>query len=78
MSSLDELGFSISLIKAVDLGMSNGIGMLELLDAPSKTNGWSSTFNSATWNRPKYSKVIRVKGSSLGPVNQPLGLTSRD
>jgi triose/dihydroxyacetone kinase / FAD-AMP lyase (cyclizing) len=46
MSTLNELGFSISLLKVVDLGLANGLDMLKLLDAPAETTAWPATMSS--------------------------------
>lgn len=49
MSSLNELGFSVSLMKDVNLQLRNGKQMLELLDAPVETKGWPAAINTGTW-----------------------------
>lgn len=50
MTSLNGLGFSISLLKVTDLGV--GKSLLELLDAPSEAAGWSAAISSKTWTSP--------------------------
>ncbi|KXS96550.1 hypothetical protein AC578_1963 [Pseudocercospora eumusae] len=50
MTSLNGLGFSISLLKVSDLGVKQSL--LELLDAPSEAAGWSAAVSSKTWNKP--------------------------
>ncbi|KAI4952492.1 hypothetical protein J4E91_002963 [Alternaria rosae] len=45
MTSLNGLGFSISLLRVADASM------LELLDAPAEASGWSAAINSSTWAR---------------------------
>lgn len=50
MTSLNGLGFSISLLRVVDTGVA-GASMLELLDAPSEASGWSAAISSSTWAR---------------------------
>jgi dihydroxyacetone kinase len=45
MTSLNGLGFSISLLRVADASM------LELLDAPAEANGWSAAISSSTWAR---------------------------
>ncbi|KAF1849293.1 dihydroxyacetone kinase [Cucurbitaria berberidis CBS 394.84] len=47
MTSLNGLGFSISLLRVADTGV--GSSMLELLDAPAEASGWSAAISSATW-----------------------------
>jgi len=49
MTSLNGLGFSISLLKVTDTGLGAGCSMLELLDAPSEASGWSAAVTSETW-----------------------------
>lgn len=50
MTSLNGLGFSISLLRVADTG-SAGASMLELLDAPAEASGWSAAISSSTWAR---------------------------
>ena len=47
MTSLNGLGFSVTLLKVVELGV--GLGMLELLDAPTEAVGWAANVTSKTW-----------------------------
>jgi triose/dihydroxyacetone kinase / FAD-AMP lyase (cyclizing) len=49
MTSLNGMGFSISLLKLQDTGLGHGKSMLELLDAPAEATGWSAAVNSNTW-----------------------------
>lgn len=49
MTSLNGLGFSISLLKVTDTGLSAGTSMLELLDAPAEASGWSAAISTDTW-----------------------------
>jgi len=49
MSSLNELGFSISLLRVQELELAGGQSMLNLLDAPSETTGWPSPISASTW-----------------------------
>ncbi|OGE53142.1 hypothetical protein PENARI_c008G07730 [Penicillium arizonense] len=49
LTSLNGLGFSISLMKLVDPGFGAGKSMLELLDAPAEAIGWSAPVNTSTW-----------------------------
>lgn len=51
MTSLNGLGFSISLLKLVDTGLGKGKGMLELLDAPAEAAGWSAAVRTETWEK---------------------------
>lgn len=47
MTSLNGLGFSISLLRVADTGSSTS--MLQLLDAPAEASGWSAAVTSSTW-----------------------------
>lgn len=49
MSSLNGLGFSISILKLVETGLQSQYSMLELLDAPASANGWSAAVQPNTW-----------------------------
>ncbi|KAM3422572.1 hypothetical protein BST61_g66 [Cercospora zeina] len=49
MTSLNGLGFSISLLRIPDAGV--GKSILELLDAPSEAAGWSAAVTSKTWTK---------------------------
>ena len=51
MTSLNGLGFSISLLKVADLQLSGGPSLLELLDAPAEASGWSAAISSGTWQK---------------------------
>lgn len=50
MTSLNGLGFSVSLLRVADTG-SAGVSLLDLLDAPAEANGWSAAITSSTWAR---------------------------
>ncbi|CAI6332694.1 unnamed protein product [Periconia digitata] len=49
MTSLNGLGFSISLLRVTDTGLGAGASMIELLDAPSEAAGWSAVVKTDTW-----------------------------
>jgi dihydroxyacetone kinase len=55
MTSLNGLGFSISLLRVTDTG-SAGASMLELLDAPAEATGWSAAISASTWARQRQAK----------------------
>ncbi|CAK1362423.1 Dihydroxyacetone kinase 1 [Cercospora beticola] len=69
MTSLNGLGFSISLLKTSDTGV--GKSILELLDAPSEAAGWSAAITSKTWtNRPTETRELaRDKTAENQPSN---------
>jgi len=57
MTSLNGLGFSITLLRLRDTGLEDGKSMLELLDAPAEAVGWSTPVRSDTWDRKARPKV---------------------
>ena len=61
MTSLNGLGFSITLLKLADTGLGPGKSMLELLDAPTEATGWSAAVRTETW------------GSEFGPARDTTG-----
>lgn len=71
MTSLNGLGFSISLLKVTDLRI--GKSVLELLDAPSEAAGWSAAISTNTWsNKPSQT---REEGAGKGVENKPCGIS---
>lgn len=49
LTSLNGLGFSISLLKLVDTGLGPGKSLIELLDAPAEAVGWAAPIQTSTW-----------------------------
>lgn len=49
MTSLNGLGFSISILKLADTGLGSEKSMLKLLDAPAEATGWSAAIKTETW-----------------------------
>ncbi|PGH34974.1 dihydroxyacetone kinase [[Emmonsia] crescens] len=49
LTSLNGMGFSISLLRLVDTGLGPGKSLLDLLDAPSEAVGWSAPVATSTW-----------------------------
>jgi triose/dihydroxyacetone kinase / FAD-AMP lyase (cyclizing) len=70
MTSLNGLGFSISLLKLQDTGV--GKSMLELLDAPAEAAGWAAPITTSTWSKPP--KETRDRGAAGSGENKPSGL----
>lgn len=60
MTSLNGIGFSISLLKITDTGLDKT--MLELLDAPSEATGWSAAVNTKTWQEKSTAVMEESKG----------------
>jgi dihydroxyacetone kinase len=50
MTSLNGLGFSISLLRVADTGPVDA-SMLELLDAPAEASGWAAVISTKAWAR---------------------------
>ncbi|OAK95356.1 dihydroxyacetone kinase [Phaeosphaeriaceae sp. SRC1lsM3a] len=70
MTSLNGLGFSISLLRIADTG-SKGASMLELLDAPAEASGWSAAISTSTWakqGKPKQQEE-EMAGEEIQPSN---------
>lgn len=51
MTSLNGLGFSITLLKLTDTGLGAGASMLDLLDAPAEAGGWTAPISRETWQK---------------------------
>ncbi|KAK3046614.1 dihydroxyacetone kinase Dak1 [Extremus antarcticus] len=73
MTSLNGLGFSISMLKLQPTGTSHS--MLDLLDAPAEASGWggSAAIKSSTWSNPP--TQTREKGSGESSENKACGIT---
>ncbi|CRL27647.1 Dihydroxyacetone kinase [Penicillium camemberti] len=65
LTSLNGLGFSISLMKLVDPGLGVKTTMLELLDAPAEAVGWSAPINTSTWEKNLNADAVDLKTSNL-------------
>ncbi|KAF2278639.1 dihydroxyacetone kinase [Westerdykella ornata] len=57
MTSLNGLGFSISLLKLKDTGLGADRSMLELLDAPAEATGWTAAIKKETWEQRRASSA---------------------
>ncbi|KAF2451816.1 dihydroxyacetone kinase [Karstenula rhodostoma CBS 690.94] len=49
MTSLNGLGFSISLLKVTDIGLGGETSMVKLLDAPAEATGWAAAVTGDAW-----------------------------
>lgn len=65
LTSLNQLGFSISLLKLADTGLGQGKSMLELLDAPAEAVGWSAPIRPETWSSQRSGSHVEVKRTKL-------------
>ncbi len=73
MSSLNGLGFSISILRLVDMDLGVGKSMLELLDAPAEATGWPAGIQPNTWSTQ--SEDERQPQSEIGEKSQQSNLT---
>lgn len=69
LTSLNGLGFSISLMKLVDSGLGEGKSFLELLDAPAEAVGWSAPIRPETWEH-RSDAPVELKRTKM-PEDQP-------
>jgi dihydroxyacetone kinase len=71
LTSLNGLGFSISLLRLADTGLGAGKSMLELIDAPAEALGWSAPIPTSVWeNRiDTYPKVQDSNLAESAPSN---------
>ncbi|CAK7272871.1 dihydroxyacetone kinase Dak1 [Sporothrix epigloea] len=70
MTSLNGLGFSISLLKvARDTGLGDGAPtLLQLLDDPAEAAGWAAAVPTATWDAAAAAGVASTKPASAAPA----------
>ncbi|KAK3327199.1 Dak1 domain-containing protein [Cercophora scortea] len=73
MTSLNGLGFSISLLNVVNTDI-GGPGMIELLDYPCEATGWSSPVAKITWEE-KNAAVREDDAAAVEGGVKPSGLT---
>ncbi|KAK4127532.1 dihydroxyacetone kinase [Parathielavia appendiculata] len=72
MTSLNGLGFSITLLNVVNTGIGSA-SMIELLDYPCEATGWSSPVSTQTWEEKN--TATRQQDASGGGKIKPSGLT---
>ncbi|UNI18822.1 dihydroxyacetone kinase Dak1 [Purpureocillium takamizusanense] len=70
MTSLNGLGFSVSLLNVVNTGV--GVNMVDLLDAPSEVAGWAAPVRKETWEARN--TATRDADDGAGQEVQPSGL----
>jgi dihydroxyacetone kinase len=73
-TSLDGLGFSVSLLKLADTGLGPGKSLLELIDAPAEAVGLAAPITTSTWERSSEDE-IEIPKAKL-PHEQPSNLKS--
>ncbi|KAF3385009.1 Dihydroxyacetone kinase 1 [Penicillium rolfsii] len=64
LTSLNGMGFSISLLQLADNGMGPGKSMLELIDAPAEAAGWSAPISASAWNE-RIDTPVELKVSNI-------------
>lgn len=64
LTSLNGMGFSISLLQLADNGMGPGKSMLELIDAPAEAVGWAAPISASAWNE-RIDTPVELKVSNL-------------
>lgn len=64
LTSLNGLGFSVSLLKLADTGLGAGKSMIELLDARAEAVGWSAPIPTSTWSN-RIDTPVELKDSNL-------------
>lgn len=72
MTSLNGLGFSISLLNVVNTNL-GGPSMIELIDAPSEAAGWAAPIRKETWEAK--STQTREGATAAEEEAKPSGLT---
>lgn len=76
LTSLNGMGFSISLLKLADTGLGPGKSFLELLDAPAEAIGWAAPVSPESWeyrNKPGV-EMKKVKAAEQPPSNVKLDI----
>ncbi|KAK6006908.1 hypothetical protein QM012_005916 [Aureobasidium pullulans] len=73
MTSLNGIGFSVSLLKLQDTGLSKS--MLELLDAPSEVTGWATPIQTSTWENKSSAADRRKTAMADGQQETSSNLT---
>ncbi|KAL4867560.1 hypothetical protein BDV12DRAFT_119147 [Aspergillus spectabilis] len=78
LTSLNGLGFSISLLKLADTGLGPGKSFLELIDDPAEAVGWTAHISPSTWehrNSPAV-EVKKAKTKEQPPSNLKLDIAT--
>ncbi|KKA26134.1 hypothetical protein TD95_004883 [Thielaviopsis punctulata] len=73
MTSLNGMGFSITLLNTVDTGLA-GASMLELLDAPAEAPGWAAPISTASWEANN-TATLDSSEEDKNAATKPSGLT---
>lgn len=73
MTSLNGLGFSISLLNVVNTDI-GGPSMIQLLDAPSEVTGWAAPIKKTTWEAKN--SAVRDEVTDASRAAEPSGLVT--
>ncbi|OKL58200.1 hypothetical protein UA08_06543 [Talaromyces atroroseus] len=65
LTSLNGLGFSISLLRLADTGLGPGKSLLELLDTPTEAVGWAAPIHKSTWEKHASDGPVELKKADL-------------
>ncbi|KAK3350957.1 putative glycerone kinase isoform [Neurospora tetraspora] len=74
MTSLNGLGFSISLLNVVNTDI-GGPGMIDLLDYQCEATGWTAPISKLTWEEQRDNKNTRENDAKSEEEVRPCGLT---
>ena len=79
LTSLNGLGFSVTLLKLVDTGLGPGKSLLELIDAPTEAVGWAAPIQPSTWENHSNDAAVEFKkdDSSHDQSSNLRGISSR-
>lgn len=77
LTSLNGLGFSISLLKLVDTGLGPGKSLLELLDAPAEAVGWAAPIQTSTWDNHSSDAPVQQVKKTVVAEEQPSNLKGK-
>jgi dihydroxyacetone kinase len=64
LTSLNGMGFSVSMLKLVDTGLGSGKSLIELLDAPSEAVGWAAPIRTETWDNRSDATMQKSAGKA--------------
>ena len=73
LTSLNGLGFSLSLLRLKDAGLGPGKSMLELLDATAEAVGWAAPVRAQTWEADN--RETMEHSDEITPEARPSSLT---
>lgn len=74
LTSLNGMGFSVSILKLTDTGLGPGKSMLELLDLPAEAIGWAAPIQPSTWNADN-SSTMDDNSTNTTTDSKPSNLT---